>query len=145
MQSCTATLWMLRLSHQRSCTLVIVCLTKAQCLTHDGSQGGFLTLLQNTPDMHPSQKRLSARQHTRSPSGATTRPKHFSRSVHVRGVLQYKGHPQACKQGTCIDMQPCLIAQGRQKDFVDAEKSVGRKGENISAVVGYAGGPKKGA
>lgn len=28
---------------------------------------------------------------------------------------------------------------------MDAEKGIGRKGENVSAVVGYAGGPKKGA
>lgn len=33
---------------------------------------------------------------------------------------------------------------GRQKDFVDVEKSLGRSGEKVSAVVGYAGGRKTG-
>ena len=42
-------------------------------------------------------------------------------------------------------LQGPVATQGRQKDFVDTEKSLGRKGENVSAVVGYAGGPKQGA
>lgn len=29
---------------------------------------------------------------------------------------------------------------GRQKEFVDAEKAMGRTSEQVSAVVGYAGG-----
>lgn len=33
---------------------------------------------------------------------------------------------------------------GRQKDFVDAEKSMGRSAEQISSVVGYAGGRVQG-
>ena len=33
---------------------------------------------------------------------------------------------------------------GRQKDFVDVEKGLGRKGENVSATVGYAGGANAG-
>lgn len=33
---------------------------------------------------------------------------------------------------------------GRQKDYIDAEKSMGRSKSDLSAVVGYAGGRKKG-
>ena len=33
---------------------------------------------------------------------------------------------------------------GRQKDFVDAEKALGRSPEQISSVVGYAGGREQG-
>ena len=29
---------------------------------------------------------------------------------------------------------------GRQKDYVDKERAMGRKGDKVSAVVGYAGG-----
>ena len=31
---------------------------------------------------------------------------------------------------------------GRQKDFVDVEKALGREGGKISAITGYAGGAK---
>ena len=33
---------------------------------------------------------------------------------------------------------------GRQKDFVDVEKSLGRSPDKVSAIVGYAGGRKTG-
>lgn len=33
---------------------------------------------------------------------------------------------------------------GRQKDYIDAEKSMGRPKSDLSAVVGYAGGKQKG-
>ena len=33
---------------------------------------------------------------------------------------------------------------GRQKEFVDTEKKLGRAGEQVSAVVGYAGGKRSG-
>lgn len=33
---------------------------------------------------------------------------------------------------------------GRQKDYIDAEKAMGRPKTDLSAVVGYAGGQKKG-
>ena len=33
---------------------------------------------------------------------------------------------------------------GRQKDYIDAEKSMGRSKSDLSAVVGYAGGRQKG-
>lgn len=33
---------------------------------------------------------------------------------------------------------------GRQKDYIDAEKSMGRSKSGLSAVVGYAGGQRKG-
>ena len=34
---------------------------------------------------------------------------------------------------------------GRQKDFIDAEKAMGRSKQDLSAIVGYAGGRQKGA
>lgn len=34
---------------------------------------------------------------------------------------------------------------GRQKEFVDAEKTLGRAPDQVSAVVGYAGGKQQGA
>lgn len=34
---------------------------------------------------------------------------------------------------------------GRQKEFVDAEKLLGRSPDQVSAVVGYAGGKQQGA
>ena len=33
---------------------------------------------------------------------------------------------------------------GRQKDFIDAEKAMGRSKQDLSAIVGYAGGRQKG-
>ena len=33
---------------------------------------------------------------------------------------------------------------GRQKDFIDAEKAMGRSQQDLSAIVGYAGGRQKG-
>ena len=33
---------------------------------------------------------------------------------------------------------------GRQKDYIDAEKSMGRSKSDLSAIVGYAGGRQKG-
>ncbi len=36
------------------------------------------------------------------------------------------------------------LNRGRQKDFVDAEKDLGRSTKDISAVVGYAGGTRTG-
>ena len=33
---------------------------------------------------------------------------------------------------------------GRQKDYIDAEKAMGRSQADLSAVVGYAGGQQKG-
>ena len=34
---------------------------------------------------------------------------------------------------------------GRQKDYIDAEQSMGRSKSDLSAVVGYAGGRQKGS
>lgn len=39
-----------------------------------------------------------------------------------------------------LPLQLCRCFWGRQKEFVDTEKSLGRKPDEISAVTGYAGG-----
>ena len=55
---------------------------------------------------------------------------------HASGVM--------CAAGS-LNMLLAGCFWGRQKDFVDTERKLGRAGGNVSAVAGYAGGADQGA